>query len=1467
MEVLSQEEIIALVANINAFADNAESLISNTQAQYTKKKSQLENSQANLVEQLNKNYNSSCTAVRTQSKRTINRAKDILSDIIRLEEKLSAVDKYFVKSKKKREEELAGQTSPEFDDVTDYFSALDQLQKKFSSMSQHYAETVLPGVLNGLNFMLSSQRKKDYDELIILRNTVEVFVKEIEGELPTLTDENLRSLKRDFLKQQNDLIDRNKNEMEAFEQKHLVNLDDVADQIYSMLDKLLPDETIRSLAAVTARYKGSFLKVNTGEKLVDHILFVSFVDYPVDFFVQSGIVASIIKDKCAKLMTGSVIRFPVLFTSKKAPAWLIVSDNSNQTIVEAFTHSVMYAFLSMMPVARLTYSIVDPENRGNSITPFFDAKKKLPALFGEKIYVNRDEVAEKIVKLNEYIGTVIQDRLGNTYNTIFDYEKDNDNYQAKAELLVIYDFPRGFNERMLADLKNILRNGSRCGVYTLIAYLPEEEGTRSNEFDNNMKEISNMTTMIVQSEGSFVLKGLPLSCYDMPDKTDFGRFFSKYMLIYEGIRNRGIAFSPLIRGLVDAKDSLELDASVKRVCELLDICDKTYGKVPDADAVFQQYVTLGNVLYPGDIFSDSVGYRTIVDKFGAGTGEDGETSLVELPLAFDLKNSFNLFLNCPEKNSREMLAFTHHVMWSFLSVMPVTKVNICVFDGEQRGNSIIPFLEFRKRCPDIFDRKIYTSQEMMTARLQKINAQIDEFIQEKLGNRYQDILDYNLNTPNRAELVTLLVIYDFPSRMDGRSIDLLSNILRNGNKCGVFAIICYNPDVSFSRYENIDERLESITRFCTNIEYRDGNYIMLPYNLPIRLHGEMTGVDTDAFINDYLERADAIKKRGLSFKDIMPPRLFSMNSAKSMRIPVGVGDGDAVVNMTLGEGSSHHGMIAGASGSGKSTLLHTIIMSGMLNYSPEQLHLYLMDFKSGTEFKIYESVPLPHIQLLALDAMQEFGKSILENLVSEMEHRGAQFKEAGQTSLKGYIQATGESMPRLLVIMDEFQILFNDSSNRSVAMECAELTNRIVTEGRAFGIHLLMATQSTKVISELALSHGTVEQMRVRVGLKCGENDARYLFSDQNDVRAFEMMKGPIGTAVMNLDYTEQQNIGFRTAYCDPNTQKEYLDLISKTFADVPCNLQTFEGSRTTKLLDYYRSKGFGYTDSLPVSIHMGTLIRVAPPFAISVDKKRKHNLLICGSNEQMANMVANNYMIAALLNQNASVYCIDGEKMIGEDVSEDFYDVLLMSNSRFYVALDRGDIIRYIKDIYQKYVANKKRASNEVIFIVIKNLQFLDIVKTMMKGEPIDESDYLDEEPTFDEPGGFMDADDPFAAINSMFSSGGDRDDNLSVGDKLLKLMSNGSAMGIHFVVSSLEYQTVRETMYYGENILSKFPERVIFSLATSDADSLVENISVAGLRENTVIYSDGIKNTFQLKPYIAPDALELKEYMQNEI
>ena len=63
-----------------------------------------------------------------------------------------------------------------------------------------------------------------------------------------------------------------------------------------------------------------------------------------------------------------------------------------------------------------------------------------------------------------------------------------------------------------------------------------------------------------------------------------------------------------------------------------------------------------------------------------------------------------------------------------------------------------------------------------------------------------------------------------------------------------------------------------------------------------------------------------------------------------------------------------------------------------------------------------------------------------------------------------------------------------------------------------------------------------------------------------------------------------------------------------------------------------------------------------------------------------MANTISNNYMISALLNRNATVYCIDGDKLIGDDSSANYYSALAECSAQFKVAQDRADIIHFYK-------------------------------------------------------------------------------------------------------------------------------------------------------------------------------------------
>lgn len=1488
MTSLPQNRPFTLAPELITFASRADQQAAAVLANCRQEADQLSRRHAEELAKMEQAYQASCAAVKKHADASLSSAGDCLDKIHSWDQALSQEDETYRLSNRLAdwnksaqtvdEDALRRCTGAEQSGVIDYLRELRGMSSRFVTLfSTYISGSFLNGgtkerVLNGLSYAISSRRKKDYNELIVLRNTAELLLEQMQRTLPQLTAKKLDALKADYLARRGSAEKRQETEKHALEQKYTNIRHQTGDRLRAELDRLLPDDQLDYFLKVWNNYGRSLYKVNSGKSIRGGVLEVFFLHYRQEEAVRQKFLRSALESKCEKLMKDGCIRLPAVMSARDTPIWLIASDGSDDSVVQQFTHAIMFGLLSSCPVGRLSYTIVDPEKRGNSVSPFFDAQMKLPELFGGGILTSESEVADRIRRLNKRIEEILQKRIGGRYETVFDYARANPGYEPREELVVLYDFPRGFDERTLPELENVLRNGSRCGIFTVIVCRPDAEENRTAQYKQRLEAIRSLSVTIRQTGRALSLYGLGLSYYTMPDEGRFTAFFNKYMLIFEGSKNRGTVFPPFIRQLTEEKDPAQLDARLKQLRGMMRRYERGYAQVPETDAPFPPLVTLGSVLYPADVFSDSAGYQRIVERFGVQEpGNAKDPSYVELPLTVDLRSPPNLLLTCPD-GSGEMLQFTHHVIWSFLSCIPVGKVNVCVFDSEQRGNSVRPFLDFRKRAPEVFDQEIYTSQEAMTDRLQKISRHIDEFIMDKLGSRYGDILEYNQDPANRTEPVTLLVLYDFPKGMDGRSAALLTDILRSGNKCGVFTVICHNPDIAVSGYENLHDSLAQMARYCVRVEYKNQACCLSPFNLRLHTHEALSAAAADAFVSDYVNKCGIIKNQvhslenqAIPFEKLLPPQnqWFTQDPAQPLSIPVGVGAGGSIIRLTFGEGSSHHALIAGGTGSGKSTLLHTVIMSAMVHYGPDQLHLYLMDFKNGTEFSIYGTFRPPHIQVLALDTMQEFGESILEKLVAEMDDRGSLFKTAGQTNLREYNLQAPSPLPRILVIMDEFQILFNGLNNQKVAKNCANLAKRIVTEGRAYGVHLLMATQSMKDISSLTLEPGIIEQMRIRIGLKCSRSDAVQLFSSRNDSNALELMEGPSGTAVMNPSYTEQDNIGFRVAFCDKETQKRYLEQISRSFAGTPASLWIFERGRTTRLLDYFAGTQAGITDELPVRLHMGERIEMAPPFALTLDKKRRNNLLVCGTTEGMTNIIAENYILSALLNRNVKVYCIDGDTLVGDDSSEDFYETAGQWSGRLRQARDQRDIFHFISEVYESFQARKSAngGGNEIILVMIKNLPSLDVVCSMLRKEPVDEPGEAPEAPTFDPA-------DPFAEVNRMLANRGGGSEDLSTGEKLLKLMKNGYDFEIYFAVTSPEYQTVRECMYYGENILSKFPKRIIFGLEADDAERLAENVPVKPLRENeNMVYftdRDKTKNSFLLKPFLPPETEELRKFLQ---
>src|SRR3569833_1363059 len=123
--------------------------------------------------------------------------------------------------------------------------------------------------------------------------------------------------------------------------------------------------------------------------------------------------------------------------------------------------------------------------------------------------------------------------------------------------------------------------------------------------------------------------------------------------------------------------------------------------------------------------------------------------------------------------------------------------------------------------------------------------------------------------------------------------------------------------------------------------------------------------------------------------------------------------------------------VGGPPGSGKTIFLYALIGSLAARYSPDELELYLLDFKEGVSFARLASgrtdkTWLPHARLIGVNINndREFGVALLRFLGRELERRGAAAREHEVTKLEELRAADPDGhWPRIVAVIDEFQVL------------------------------------------------------------------------------------------------------------------------------------------------------------------------------------------------------------------------------------------------------------------------------------------------------------------------------------------------------------------------------------------------------------------------------------------------------------
>jgi S-DNA-T family DNA segregation ATPase FtsK/SpoIIIE len=200
----------------------------------------------------------------------------------------------------------------------------------------------------------------------------------------------------------------------------------------------------------------------------------------------------------------------------------------------------------------------------------------------------------------------------------------------------------------------------------------------------------------------------------------------------------------------------------------------------------------------------------------------------------------------------------------------------------------------------------------------------------------------------------------------------------------------------------------------------------------------------------------------VTLKEVLGSRNFAEASDRS-KLAFALGQDVAGQPFSADLAKMPHLLIAGATGSGKSVCVNAIIDSFLMNATPAEVKLILIDPKR-VELAQYKGIP--H---LLTEVIVEPDKAVnaLKWTVGTMESRYAEFAARGVRNIGAYNEALRPGQPRMpyiVVVIDELADLMMVS-----AYEVEATITRIAQLARATGIHLVVATQrpSVQVITGL----------------------------------------------------------------------------------------------------------------------------------------------------------------------------------------------------------------------------------------------------------------------------------------------------------------------------------------------------------------------------------------------------------------
>lgn len=869
------------------------------------------------------------------------------------------------------------------------------------------------------------------------------------------------------------------------------------------------------------------------------------------------------------------------------------------------------------------------------------------------------------------------------------------------------------------------------------------------------------------------------------------------------------------------------------------------------------YIMLGNIgLSLPNSNQEEISVIQSVQLQTADFGEKrGDEYLVEIPYAQRLSEGISLLM----RYSPEQRSFAQGLMQPFLLKLfmsfPAGKLEATMIDPLELGATFpdIPKLAEGPNSARIIDTKIWSKEKDIENAMATLRQRLENMTQAYGGDQISRL---------KKEVVRVLAITDFPVGFNDSALKDLHAIVRNSASLGVCVLICVNEQELGALMQKNGNLVSEITQSVLQTRVAKDRLNLVGKDLDhlyLRLDDMEDVISNKDKIIPII--STAIEHTQLKIEhfdsmyreDIYDSNNWFTGNHDEIAIPIGIKGANTVVKMVLGRGggsTEHHALIAGQTGAGKSTLLHTLIMSTLISYSPDEVQMYLLDFKEGVEFSAYTRYRLPSLRVVAINSEREFGLSVLKELCTELETRTKHFTRYGVSDINGYVKLSDvPKVPKLLLIFDEVQELFRSrNESDSISSECLSCLNKLVMQGRAMGIHVILACQDFHNCSGL---EAYFSQMAIRIAVKGSEDGASSILNSDNEgIRTLQNQ--PAGAAIYNGGGgVESANNFFQVSYIKEEERMDLLSRLDAYYTD-PNVAPLFKSAQTRVLLTNAEDnihncfnrlilegsnsiEHLGKTED-GYGLILGQDFGKKSIFIPEIRKKDRDNLLIVTSDEKMALSMFELSAMSVLYEElhtnadksNKLVYIID---LFADELSdgECSFDYLQEQFSDQIEIAKIGEAEELIDTLYDTVLKRSEGSmpSTERIFLMFFGISR---ARRLRSGRIYDE----------------------------------DRDGDLNPLEKLQKIIISGPKYGVNSIVWGESLRGIE--LMLSDRYESMFDKRIAFGLDEEGMDMLVAETASKSMRGKTAVYMDiakDVKNT-HFRPYDVPAQVWIERYAE---